>query len=274
MSKTSPKTSPKTASKKLIPAATVLLIRDGAQGLEVFMVERHHQIDFASSALVFPGGRVDEYDHQPELRDACIHWEEDDPKTLPWRAAAIREAFEETGILLARDKNKPEDLISGDHAFSLWDFRKKVEDRAPPFAEFLRQHDLQADCAALSFYAHWITPEMMPKRFDTHFFIAAAPAGQAGLHDGREMVDSIWLRPKDAIKDGEEGRRQVIFPTRMNLALIADCESVAQAMEETRQRKVVTVLPKMDTSGSEPVLRIPAEAGYPVSTEPIRREML
>ncbi len=260
-------------SKTLIPAATILLIRDGAQGLEVFMVQRHHQIDFASSALVFPGGRVDEYDHAPELRDVCIHWEEDDPKTLPWRAAAIRESFEETGILLARKKNQSKDFISGDHALSLWDFRKKIEDRDPPFADFLRQHDLQADCAALSFYAHWITPEMMPKRFDTHFFIAAAPEGQAGLHDGREMVDSIWLRPKDAIKDGETGKRQVIFPTRMNLSLIAECENVAQAMAATRARKIVTVLPKVDNSGEHPVLTIPEEAGYPVNFEPLDREM-
>ncbi len=260
-----------TSSNTLIPAATILLIRDGENGLEVFMVQRHHRIDFASSALVFPGGRVDQHDHTAELRDVCIHWEKDGAATLPWRAAAIREAFEETGILLARDKNKPEDFISGDHAFSLWDFRKKVEDRQPPFAKFLRQHDLEADCASLVFYAHWITPEMMPKRFDTHFFIAAAPEGQAGLHDGREMVDSIWLRPKDAIRDGEEGRRQVIFPTRMNLAMIADCENVAQAMEEARARKIVTVLPKVDRSGAEPMLIIPDEAGYPVSSEPFRQ---
>ena len=264
-------------SKTLIPAATILLIRDGAEGIEVFMVQRHHKIDFASSALVFPGGKLDEFDHAPELRDVCIHWEESELDTLPWRAAAIRESFEETGILLARkknpNKNQGEDFISREQALSLWDFRKKVEDRSPSFAEFLRQHDLQADCAALSFYSHWITPEMMPKRFDTHFFIAAAPDGQAGLHDGREMVDSIWIRPKDAIKDGESGKRQVIFPTRMNLAMIAECENVAQAMEEAKARKVVTVLPKLDARGDRPVLRIPEEAGYPVSAEILDREV-
>lgn len=252
---------------ELRKAATILLIRDGKEGLEIFMVERHHKIDFASSALVFPGGRVDEHDEALELKALSIGSENDD-SLFPYRIAAVREAFEETGILLARRKNDDE-FLSGSTAFGLWGYRDKVERREILFADFLAQHNLLADCGGVVRYSHWITPAMMPKRFDTQFFIAAAPEGQAGLHDGREMVDSLWVRPQTALDDGAAGRRQVIFPTRMNLSMIVDCKNVAQAMAEARARKIITVEPKIDNNGAKPILRIPKEAGYPVDYEEI-----
>ena len=250
------------------PAATILLIRDGRQGLEVFMVERHHRIDFASSALVFPGGRVETDDDADDLRALSLY--EEGLPSFRFCAAAIREAFEETGLLLAK-RSGSDAFISGEEAFALWDYREKIERGDVRFADFLKQHDLVIDCASLVFYAHWITPDIMPKRFDTYFFIAAAPEGQAGLHDGREMVDSVWITPKTAIADGEIGRRQVIFPTRMNLSLIAECESTAQAMAEAGQRQIVTVLPKLDKHEGQPILRLPKHSGYPVDFQLLTR---
>jgi len=204
----------------------------------------------------------------PSAGAILADWGADVIKIEPPSGCPMRKAFEETGILLAKRKGS-EDFISGDISFSLWHYRERIEKGEVQFADFLRRYDLELDCAALAFYAHWITPDIMPKRFDTYFFIASAPEGQAGLHDGHEMVDSIWIRPKDAIADGEAGKREVIFPTRMNLSLIADCENVAQAMAQAQARRVVTVLPKLDQSGDEPVLRIPKEAGYPVDFERI-----
>ncbi len=250
---------------ELRKAATILLLRDGAEGLEVFMVERHHRIDFASSALVFPGGKVDEHDESSKLKK-LTHSGAADDDLFAYRIASLREAFEETGILLAKRQGE-DSFLSGTSAFSLWDYRKRIEEREILFGDFLESHRLEADISSVVRYAHWITPAMMPKRFDTQFFIAAAPEGQAGLHDGREMVDSIWIRPKDALADGEAGKRQVIFPTRMNLFMIAECENVAQALAEARARPIVTVEPKLDRSGEAPVLRIPKEAGYPVDYE-------
>lgn len=246
-------------------AATILLLRNGAAGLEVFMVQRHHQIEFASNALVFPGGRVDEDDDSAKMKAFVRHLKADDP-LLAFRIASIREAFEETGILLACRKGE-EHFLSREDALALWDYRGKVETREINFSDFLEQHALEIDLSSVVHYSHWITPAMLPKRFDTQFFIAASPAEQEGLHDGREMVDSIWLAPKESIAQGEAGKREVIFPTKMNLAMIADCADMEQALSEARARPVVTVEPKLDKSGAQPVLRIPKEAGYPVDFE-------
>lgn len=214
------------------PASTVLLLRDGAEGLEVFMVVRHREIEFASGALVFPGGRV-------EGADVALAGGD---QAAAFRVAAIRETWEECGVLLA------------------------VPGTPPPaegeFARMLAARGLMPDVRGLAHFAHWITPEPVPKRFDTHFFLAAAPHGQDALHDGHEAVDSVWIRPADALADAEAGRRKVVFPTRMNLAKLARSASVAEAFAAARSRPVVTVLPQMRMAPEGRILRIPAAADY------------
>ncbi len=252
----------------LIPAATVLLVRDGAPGLEVFMVQRHRRIDFASGALVFPGGRVDAQDAQVAGRARGLEGLSGEAAAL--RIAAIREAFEEAGILLARRSGA---LLSGSEAAALGHWREKIESRRAGLLDFLERENLQLDAGAAVPYAHWITPKGMPKRFDTYFFIAAAPPDHAGAHDGRETTDSVWIRPRAALEDAEAGRRQVIFPTRMNLALITECANAAQALAEARRRRIVTVEPKITQENGEAMLSIPPEAGYPVTREPLSRDM-
>ena len=245
------------------PAATVLLLRDGAAGLEVFMVQRHHRIDFASSALVFPGGRVEDQDGSEETRAFCDgSSDEGDAKGV--RVTALREAFEESGILLAQKNGSP---LSGDEAAALGKDREDIEKGALSLASWLRREGLRLQCGALRIYARWITPAGMPKRFDTWFFAAAAPEGQVGLHDGRESVDSLWIRPQDALRDGAAGKRQIIFPTKMNLALIAPCASLKEAMAMIGRRQIVAVEPIIERRGEKSVLRIPKEAGYPVHEE-------
>jgi hypothetical protein len=109
----------------------------------------------------------------------------------------------------------------------------------------------------------------MPKRFDTHFFLAAAPRDQAAAHDGGESVDSLWIAPARALEEARAGRLSIIFPTRMQLAKLARAASMGEALARARAEPVVTVLPKVGRGASGPVIRIPAEAGYDLVEAPL-----
>jgi 8-oxo-dGTP pyrophosphatase MutT (NUDIX family) len=260
----------KTDAKPLIPAATIMLLRDGAEGMEVFMVVRHHQIDFASGALVFPGGKLDAGDQDPALRERCDCDDALGAAELAIQVAAIREAFEECGVLLARPKGSQQ-FIGADRLQVLEPWRDRLHKGKASMMEFLEQEDLQLACDALVPFAHWITPSMMPKRFDTYFYLAAAPEDHVAIHDGHESVDSVWIRPADALKDAEEKRRTVIFPTRMNIEKVGRTKTVTASLEAAHATEVVTVEPQMGEKDGVPVLFIPAEAGYCVTEEALDR---
>jgi 8-oxo-dGTP pyrophosphatase MutT (NUDIX family) len=228
------------------PAASIILLRDAPAGLETFMVVRHHAIDFASGALVFPGGRLEAAD--AELTASLGTGA--DP-LAPFKVAAIREAFEECGVLIAREKGG--ELVSAG--------RGKKLDRAAPFAELMAREALVPALDRLVPFAHWITPAFVPKRFDTRFFLALAPPGQALAHDGREAVDSVWIAPRAAV--AEHGKRfKLLFPTERNLWKLSRCADAASALAAARAQPVVTVLPEAVEVDGGPGLKIPAEAGY------------
>lgn len=256
-----------TVAVPLLPAATVLLLRDGPRGLEVFMVVRHHQIDFAAGAMVFPGGKVHPDDRRPELRPLCDGADGIDDAGLAFRVAALREAFEESGVLLARPAGADR-LLSGAESVALRPFRSRLERGEASMLDVLRHAGVRLACDLLVPFAHWITPTFMPKRFDTHFFAAAAPDDQVAAHDGGESVDSLWIRPADALAAAERGERTVIFPTRLNLMKLAELGSVREVLAHARRTPIVTVLPELDTSRDPPRLRIPPEAGYAVTEAP------
>ncbi|HET6606937.1 MAG TPA: hypothetical protein VFG62_09730 [Rhodopila sp.] len=243
------------------PAATVLLLRDGADGLEVFMVVRHHQIDFAGGALVFPGGRVEEADHRLAAQlDALLAL---DPPTLPFRVAAIRETFEECGVLLAR-RHGSHSLIDPTVLRRLQDrFRATLNAGTVDFDSVLKAEDLEPATDLLVHFAHWITPANQPKRYDTQFFLTAAPPAHLAVHDGYEAVESIWIRPADALAGAETGRFKLVFATAKNLEKLARSHIVSEAMERARAATVVTVEPRATRlEGTKRLLRIPAEADY------------
>ena len=250
----------------LIPAATIMLVRDGADGQEVFMVVRHHQIDFASGALVFPGGKLDAGDRDPAIRARCDCEGVLGDDELAIQVAAIREAFEECGVLLARPKGDDR-FVDAARLEKLDAWRDRLHKGKASMVEFLEQEDLHLACDALIPFAHWITPSMMPRRFDTYFYLAAAPADHVPVHDGHENVDSIWIRPADALKDAEEKRRTVIFPTRMNIEKLGRSGNVADAIAAARAGKVVTVEPKVGEKEGVKMLFIPEEADYCVTEE-------
>lgn len=248
-----------------MPSGTIVLLRDGEAGLEIFMVVRHHQIDFASGALVFPGGKVAAMDEDPALVARCRGASED-PVQRAIQIGAIREAFEEAGVLLARPAGS-DALVDGARAASLDADRKRLNDGELTILAFLEREDLELACDQLTHFAHWVTPAMMPKRFDTHFYIAEAPSDQVLAHDGHESVDSVWIRPEDVEIDAAAGRRTVIFPTLRNVELLTGIDSVASAVAATRAREVVTVEPWTERRDDGVWLRIPEAAGYRINEE-------
>ena len=231
--------------------------------IEVFMMVRHYEIDFNSGALVFPGGSVDKGDKEiiatPELYSGG---EGLDEATLSFRIAAIRETFEESGILLARPKGSKA-LVDAKRASEIEAaHRADLCDSKISFLKVLTDNGMVLALDELVPYAHWITPEGMPKRFDTWFFLAAAPPEQVGAHDGKESTDSIWVSPREALEGGESGRFKLPFPTTRNLIKLGKQPSVKAALDDSRGKSVVTVTPVMTKNNGGRQLRIPLEAGY------------
>ena len=239
------------------PAATVLLLRDGAAGIEVFMQVRHQDMKFASGALVFPGGRVDPEDHAlaaDGVRSPVTVGR--DPLAGALRVAAIRETFEESGVLLARPRGEAR-LIPIERLRGLDAARRD-------FAQMLADEDLVLAVDLLVHFAHWITPVHNPRRFDTHFFALAAPEDQLAAHDGNESVNSMWIAPCDVIAGSEAGRFKLVFATLINLRRLDRYATVADALRAAAETPVVTVTPEVVARGEGNVrqMRIPAAAGY------------
>ena len=249
-----------------VPASTILLVRDSEKNkkLEVFMVVRHHQIDFASGALVFPGGKIDPGDRL--VRSRCPNTEDLSEELLALQVGAIREVFEECGVLLARSPNEDK-LISGERLKGLEDYRDRLNSNEITMAEFLEQEDLYLACDLLIPFSHWTTPTMMPKRFDTWFYIVDAPADHTAIHDGHESVDSVWINPDDALEGGANGKYTIIFPTRLNIEMLAKSSTVSEAIEASEKRNIIEVLPWTEKREDGTYLCIQPEAGYDISEE-------
>lgn len=247
-----------------LPAATVLLLRDRADGMEVFMIVRHHDSDFAAGALVFPGGRVDPEDHAIAA-DATLFPPQPavDAAAAALRVAAMRETFEECGILLARARGESA-LVGAARLQSIEKaHRAAMTHGERTFLAVLESEALTLAPDALVHFAHWITPEGTPKRFDTHFYLAPAPDDQVALHDGTEAVDSVWIAPGTALAHTEAGMYKLVFPTQMNLRKLARHGRAEAAMTAARASRVVTVLPKVErTTAGTRTLRLPLEADY------------
>lgn len=250
------------------PAATVLIVRDGA-GLEVLMVRRSAGMAFGADAWVFPGGKVAAADRDPawaELSDGS--W---DPEARSLRIAAAREAFEESGLLLAT-RNGAE--LDGDACSAFDSLRSEVEKEPARFIALVRDAGLRLTLDRLVPFAHWITPSFEPRRYDTHFFLVRAPSSQIVRHDGREAVDHEWVAPERLLDRRRRGEAKLMFPTRLNLELLGQATSASAAEAAARVRKVVTVEPQVvDRGEAGQVLVIPAEAGYSVVEERIRNVM-
>jgi 8-oxo-dGTP pyrophosphatase MutT (NUDIX family) len=217
-------------------ASTVMLVRD-LPDLHVFLLRRSARVEFVPGATVFPGGALDADDASPEaqarvigLDDAAASHElRRESGGLAFRVAAVRECFEESGILLARDATTGEQ-IGADARFDAW--RERCNARTASFTDLLVTEDLVIDARDLRVFAHWITPMGAPRRYDTWFFVAESPDGHEGVHDDSELVDSGWVRPREALRAFARGAIDLILPTQRSLETLAMYTSTRALLDD------------------------------------------
>ena len=247
-----------------VVATSVLLTRDSINGPEVFMVTRHHKIDFAYGALVFPGGKLDDNDSDPDLIDLCAT-QHPGVDNIAARICGIRETFEESGILLARDAFNG-DLISGQRCNELQKtYRELLHEGSITLLEIVRKENLQLSCDRLTPFARWITPNCFSRRFDALFYLVKTPIDYVASHDPVESIGSVWTTPSEALKNADEGRVTLVFATRMNLQKLGKYDDVASSINAAKKHGIISVEPHLHEKDGIVTYTIPIEAGYGIT---------
>lgn len=257
------------------PSATVVLAREGQGAPEFFLVHRHARASFGAS-YVFPGGVVDPADCEAEAfsrefpaeaANRCLGLA---AGGLDYYCAAIRELFEETGVLLARDAGGAMAAGVSIPAAELEAARAALNDGGLRWVDFLRERELTLAADALRYFAWWTTPKARPKRFSTRFFLAALPEGQAAVHDGRELTDSRWANAAEALAAHEAGELVLPPPTRATLADFAGCGTLDELLEWASRRRaagVPRILPVIVPSGGRERILMPGDTDYPADAD-------
>lgn len=263
------------------PAATVMLLRDGDDGLEVFMLQRTMSASFARGMYVFPGGRVDDTDHGEAFEPVC---DDDDDATvstrlgvdhggLAWMVAAIRECFEEAGVLLARPVDGA-DVVRFDTDDVIARFnaaRHAVHEGQLSLLDLCRTEGLQLLTDQMHFVDHWVTPVGERRRFDTRFFMAQAPEAQVPLHDDVETIASLWARPAEALRMWSARELNMFPPTVVSMKRLAQFDTAAEALADAAaQARPTQRLPKLVLGPNEEFIDVilPTEAGYDATPIP------
>jgi 8-oxo-dGTP pyrophosphatase MutT (NUDIX family) len=226
------------------PAATIVLLRDGDGGPEALLLKRLHSAGFVPGAYVFPGGRVDPSDADPRLlAHASGLTPETDPEPMYW-VAALRELFEEAGVLLARNVAGEPLPCAGNDA-RLARAREALLEEEAPLLEVLDSLEAELALSEVVYFAHWITPVAEARRYDTRFFLARLPAGCEAKADPRETAEALWLTPADALARFRDGRLPMVFPTVSTLEAFAGFDSAEEALAAFRGRPVTPILPRL-----------------------------
>jgi 8-oxo-dGTP pyrophosphatase MutT (NUDIX family) len=251
-------------------AATVVLLRDRAEGAEAYLLRRTASMAFAAGFFVFPGGSVDARDEEfadeawvgPPPSAWAQTLSSDEPRARSLVCAAVRETFEESGVLLA---GSSADNVVADTSGEDWEAdRLALLDRSLSLAELLQRRDLVLRADLLRAWAHWVTPEFEPRRYDTRFFVAAMPTGQRTRDVGGESDRVTWIRPSDAMQAHAAGNLAMFPPTIVTLAELSAYPSIAAVLEAGTQRDVRPVLPKIVLGDdAEARLLLPHDDGYP-----------
>lgn len=268
-----------TAAATARDAATIMLVRDGAApggALEVCMLRRHLDSDFIGGAYVFPGGKVDDDDRSTAAGHACTGRDDAeasdllgvDSGGLAFWVAALRECFEEAGVLLAY----PDGSSAGSDLVDMGDpvDRRRLAARRAElnaakvgFLELLRSEGLSLAVDRVHYFSHWITPEPSPKRYDTRFFVAALPPNQVPVHDDFETVDTVWVQPSEALARAAAGEFDLIFPTMKNLEAISRFATSAELLAAAAAvERVPTVLPRVVADHRGFRILLPGDPGY------------
>ncbi len=222
------------------PAATVVLMRDGEAGPEVLLQRRTRNVGFVPGAWVFPGGRVDAADGDPAL------WTGQSPPLEPapeYWAAALRELFEEAGILLAQNERGEYAPDTRDAAMN--ESRAALLANRVTLHRVLEERRLRIALEPMVYFSHWITPLPEPRRYDTRFFLAALPPGRTATANVHETSASAWLTPAAALQQFADGRLPMVFPTVRTLEGLAGFAHVNAALQALRGRSVTPVLPRL-----------------------------
>jgi 8-oxo-dGTP pyrophosphatase MutT (NUDIX family) len=237
------------------PASTVILARPADGGYEVFMVRRLARAAAFADVYVFPGGSLGEADGGSHPVDDGFSGEDaisiltlrggrppaDASVALGFFRAALRELFEEAGVLLARDASRQMVQI-GEADAARWDaLRHEVQADRLDFIAMVRREQLTLDYRELAYFSHWITPVSEPRRYDTRFFVARMPDGQSAAHCQVETTESAWVAPREALTLAAAGQLPVIFPTRMHLELLAEHPTLDDVLEFARTKPIRTV---------------------------------
>jgi 8-oxo-dGTP pyrophosphatase MutT (NUDIX family) len=249
---------------ELVPvrdAATVVLLRDGDGGPEAYLLRRVRGMAFAAGMTVFPGGAVD-----PRDADAAVGWvgpppaqwapalRADEPLARALVCAAVRETFEESGVLLAGPSSDAVCETAGE----AWEAdRVALERREVSLAGLLERRGLVLRADLLRPWAHWITPVGEPRRYDTRFFVAALPAGQSTRDVTSEAEEAEWVRPADALDQARRGERRMMPPTVVTLEEVQPYGSVADVLEAARTREFATLAPELTEVGGVRVVTLP-----------------
>ena len=254
------------------PAATVILARNVSDGIEVFMMERTTAVEFAKGMHVFPGGALDRTDHHPEIASLCVGLDDKaasetlgiEQGGLAYWIAAIRECFEESGLLMGYRGNDQLLALADDEAERLAALRIEMAQSKLSFIDILLKEQVKAATDRIAYYSHWITQAGRPRRYDTRFFVAQAPEGQTALEDNHETVGQIWVRPDQAIDLHHSGSLNLMFPTIKTLESLAPFKYVEELLEYARKprpKQVMAPVTAIDRAGVSQTL-IPGDFAY------------
>ncbi|MBY0269379.1 MAG: NUDIX domain-containing protein [Burkholderiales bacterium] len=252
-----------------MPSATVTIVRDAGRGIEVLMMKRNLKSGFVPGMYVFPGGGLDDTDLLFKNNNLCLCLDDAAASGvlgmacdgLAYWVAAIREAFEESGLLLARNEaGAVVSLTDPRIAQRFTEHRRRLNAGAVEFPALLQAENLQLAADRLTYFAHWITPVGLPRRYDTRFFMAEAPEGQEPLQDERETIAATWVSPGDALSRHRSGDFEMRTPTVRTLERFADYDTVANLRRGlAAQRDVRVMLPRIGPDGRRV---LPGEPGY------------
>lgn len=254
------------------PAATVIPLRDAANGYEILMLRRNLNSDFVGGAYVFPGGRVDESDAGPAAQRLALGITDAAASRrlglerggLSFYVACLRELFEEAGLLIACDRDgEPVDLSDGDLNHRVAASREELNAGVLDFITMMEREGLSLDLRGLEYVAHWVTPVGAPRRYDTRFFVARAPIGQVATHDAGETVADQWIRPIDALNSHARDELEMIFPTIRNLEAIAHFSTTDEVLFYARSLvDIERIEPRIVTRHGEVQILLPGDDGY------------
>jgi len=256
-------------------AATLMLVRDGRPGvgpLEVLMVRRNLNADFVGGAYVFPGGAVDPADGGAEAEAICRGRSDAEASAvlevaeggLAYWVAVLRECFEEAGVLLAdRADGPPLSFAAPDLEARFAAHRRDVNGGRRRFLDVCAEESLVLAVDRVHYFAHWITPLGAPRRYDTRFFVAAAPTDQTPAHDAGELIADLWIEPAEALACGRAGEFELIFPTIRNLQAIsrfATADELLAAAADSAQVPLIEPRVVADAHGWR--ILLPGDPGY------------